>query len=744
MKVNFCSREPFRLDYLEVDSNDTPAVGPTSPETLALIEAKPDSIAGTLALNRLLFKHMPLHSAPVVPQVQATPTETPGLAMPAASALRPTGTLCPSGTGHDVRMERGLQNHMLSRHPQTSPLSRIARALDAKAQHAQAQSVHRHGALAVHANVIRQDHGCGKLYRLGALRAHMSSIVVALRTQRTAAQARPPATQTPRSNDASALAKVTAAVHQRFTAQAANKPAFDALLHKAFGHQFDTTKAEKIRQQALAGDFSWAPRIEVIDSKALADTSGTQAAGRCPMGAYAKETDTLYISRETLHGDASQAQRTLMEEMGHGIDARINTTDAAGDEGEIFTKLMCGDTISRAEMANLKAENDSGVVNINGRVLNVEYKNPLKRLAKAANRGLKNVAESIANGVSNIAKASVNMTAGLATLNFNRVQQGFSQSITAVKTTLKEVHKAVKNTAKELHKITKETFQKLMQSKLFAGALMICRFIPIPMVQLVVRAIDMAQAAYMVYQGAKNKSFAMVLGGVASLASSAGKFAGALGASASSVATLTQIASSASKLNTTYNAIAHKDLGAALSLLGGLGDKGGALNTTASYAQQALGIRASARQHDTLGAIGATLAVAGNISNRQNNPAQNETNSQNPKTKDDGLGPQLVQMGGYARQASSIRQAIRNHDTASTLSGTLGLAGSMTDKQGAATTSTSQQLRNAAIYIQRAQSIQKAVHNRNALQALELGLALANLVNTNARHSTGKKPSVDK
>ncbi len=124
--------------------------------------------------------------------------------------------------------------------------------------------------------------------------------------------------------DAAALAQVTAAVQQRFAAQAGNKESFTELLKQAFGDKFDAAKAEAIRQQALAGDFSWAPKIQVVSSQALADLSGTQAAGSAK-GAYVQDTDTIYISRELLQNDSQEAQRILMEEIGHGIDARINT-----------------------------------------------------------------------------------------------------------------------------------------------------------------------------------------------------------------------------------------------------------------------------------------------------------------------------------------------------------------------------------------------------------------------------------
>jgi hypothetical protein len=427
------------------------------------------------------------------------------------------------------------------------------------------------------------------------------------------------ARQAPVDPDAAALKSVTAAVQQRFAAQAADKDGFTALLHQAFGDAFDTAKAETLRQQALAGDFSWMPRVQVVDSATLVDTSGTQAAGHA-LGAYAASTDTIYLSRELLHTDPAQAQRTLMEEIGHGIDARINTHDAVGDEGELFSRLMHGDKLSATDLQALRTEDDHGTVQIGGQAVGVEYgwfKKAFKSITHAITNGIKNVAKAVVNGAINLVKSAITVTVGLATLDFNKVKQGLHAGVSAVVDTAKEIHKATKETIKAIHKATKEAFKSLMQSKLFAAVLMVCRFIPIPIVQLVVRIVDMVRAAYMIYQGIKNKSLGAVLGGVASVVGGAGNVAASLGASASTVATITSVANAASKLSMAYNAVANKDLGAAMGLLGGAISGPNAspqmtqLATVGGYVQQGLAIRTAVRSGDALGALGGALGLAG-------------------------------------------------------------------------------------------------------------------------------------
>jgi hypothetical protein len=483
----------------------------------------------------------------------------------------------------------------------------------------QAQAGLRHAALTPSRG---QQGGPGWLRSLGTFSSRLQAIIAKLQ----APPSTPPAAAAA-SDDAAALEQATTAMHQRFAAQASNKEAFDELLHQAFGDKFDAAKAETIRQQTLAGDFSWAPKVQVVSSQALADLSGTQAAGSA-QGAYVQSSDTIYLSRELLNSDPAQAERILMEEMGHGIDARINTSDAVGDEGEIFSRLMHGDKISAPEMAALKADNDHGVVNINGRNVTVEY-GWLSKAFKAVTGGISKVVSSVARGAVNLAKSAVTVATGLATGDFHKVKEGFKQGISAVKTTVMAVHHAIVDTAKELHRIAKHAFQKLMQSKIFAAVLMVCRFIPIPIVQLVVRIIDVVRAAYMVYQGIKNHSIGAVLGGVASLAGGAANLAGSLGASAATVSTISTVAGAASKLSMAYSAIANKDIGAAIGLIGGaVGGPGASaemntLATAGAYAQQAVGIAQAVRSHDALAALGGVVGMAAGASDKDSTLREN-------------------------------------------------------------------------------------------------------------------------
>ena len=74
----------------------------------------------------------------------------------------------------------------------------------------------------------------------------------------------------------------------------------------------------------------------------------------------------------------------LLEEVGHFVDSQINTADTAGDEGDIFARLVQGDSLSQQELAVLRAEDDSATVTLDGQVVEIEQ-NTLPRVFRVTN-----------------------------------------------------------------------------------------------------------------------------------------------------------------------------------------------------------------------------------------------------------------------------------------------------------------------------------------------------------------------
>jgi arsenate reductase-like glutaredoxin family protein len=310
------------------------------------------------------------------------------------------------------------------------------------------------------------------------------------------------------------------------------------------------------------------PKVEVVDGNQLQDKSGTQTSGQA-LGAYSQSNDTVYISRELLHSDPSKAEKILTEEVGHAIDTRVNVSDAKGDEGDIFSRQIHGESMSAETLKALKQENDSGVIEINGNKVEVEYglrskiKKKLKKLKKKIKGKLKKVKNKIKKGIKKIGRG--------------------------IKKGIKKFGKALK---------------KIVQSKLFQGILTIAQFIPIPVVQMVARGINLATSAYNVYQGVKHKSWGAVLGGVAGVAGGVSNFGKTLGMSSGFVNKAASIAKHAGTASMAYNAVANKDFSAAANLAANFFGGNKAVANTIQQAGKAHQVYQSAKGGDYLNAIG--------------------------------------------------------------------------------------------------------------------------------------------
>ncbi|WP_157736218.1 hypothetical protein [Granulosicoccus antarcticus] len=158
---------------------------------------------------------------------------------------------------------------------------------------------------------------------------------------------------------------------EQFSSLASDKEAFHSTLRDAFGDNYDVGAAETIRQQTLTGDFSWMPSIEYVSADVLGDG----------IGAYDSANDRILLNND--FKGSTQLANIFTEEVGHALDARLNTSDTAGDEGELFQMLVAGnnpDATRRQEMLN---DNDHGNVVVNGEAVEVEFGwNPFKDVAE--------------------------------------------------------------------------------------------------------------------------------------------------------------------------------------------------------------------------------------------------------------------------------------------------------------------------------------------------------------------------
>ena len=133
----------------------------------------------------------------------------------------------------------------------------------------------------------------------------------------------------------------------------------------AFGSPLNTEKVENLRQQWISGDFTSLPEIEICSGEEIKGANG----------AFSLDTNKIYLSQEYITQNASNflaITHTLLEEIGHFVDAQINSSDALGDEGAIFSALVQGETLDEAQLQQLRAEDDTATITLDGQVIQIE------------------------------------------------------------------------------------------------------------------------------------------------------------------------------------------------------------------------------------------------------------------------------------------------------------------------------------------------------------------------------------
>ncbi|MBE9258589.1 DUF4347 domain-containing protein, partial [Dolichospermum sp. LEGE 00246] len=160
---------------------------------------------------------------------------------------------------------------------------------------------------------------------------------------------------------------------QQYLRKFATNPGFIDKMRLAFGESFEVETALSLAQAWQNQDFNVIPTIEFLSSAQLNGANG----------AYAVSTNRIYLSEAFLSAIANGSEAIsieplvglLLEEIGHKVDSLLNSADSQGDEGAIFSALVQRESLSDAELGQLKAEDDRGFISLNGNVLAVEMQN---------------------------------------------------------------------------------------------------------------------------------------------------------------------------------------------------------------------------------------------------------------------------------------------------------------------------------------------------------------------------------
>ncbi len=142
------------------------------------------------------------------------------------------------------------------------------------------------------------------------------------------------------------------------------EPGFAETVRSAFGDSAGREATADLLEGVITG--AQTPEIVLIDSIQLRGASG----------AYDSNAGVIYLSREFVaaNGQTPTAiEQVILEEIGHYLDASLNLTDTPGDEGAVFAALVTGETLPAAQLSALAAEDDQGVITVDGRDVAVEF-----------------------------------------------------------------------------------------------------------------------------------------------------------------------------------------------------------------------------------------------------------------------------------------------------------------------------------------------------------------------------------
>lgn len=100
------------------------------------------------------------------------------------------------------------------------------------------------------------------------------------------------------------------------------------------------------------------------------------------VGAYASSIGRIVLNGDWLRSASrQQALAVLSEELGHHLDALLNSRDTPGDEGELFAALLQSKAVPPAMREEMKAEDDRGWLLLDGQRVAVETSSSTVTLA---------------------------------------------------------------------------------------------------------------------------------------------------------------------------------------------------------------------------------------------------------------------------------------------------------------------------------------------------------------------------
>ena len=168
----------------------------------------------------------------------------------------------------------------------------------------------------------------------------------------------------------------------------ANTSNFKNTFETAFGNNLSIDSLKDIYKK---GQFIF-PTIEIVSRTNINNANG----------AFSRENSKIYLAQEFLLANINNLDavtNVVLEEYGHYLDSQLNITDMPGDEGAIFAALVQGKELSENELRQLKDEDDSAVVSLDGAEVAIEQNDPGDTLATAQNIGVLGGEKNLSNAI---------------------------------------------------------------------------------------------------------------------------------------------------------------------------------------------------------------------------------------------------------------------------------------------------------------------------------------------------------
>jgi VCBS repeat-containing protein len=170
----------------------------------------------------------------------------------------------------------------------------------------------------------------------------------------------------------------------------AKDPEFNEKIILTFGENADLSALQSEWQpEWLSGKFNFKTSL-----RSARELNGA-------FGAFSAETNTIYLSAEFLSESSPEMiTQVLLEEYGHFLDSRINKSDTAGDEGELFSAFVRGQTISEDQLKIIQSKDDHRQLSIDGEEVSVEVSSVVSLEAASVVKifNFDSVNNSVANG----------------------------------------------------------------------------------------------------------------------------------------------------------------------------------------------------------------------------------------------------------------------------------------------------------------------------------------------------------